>query len=158
MISKYHKNAWISVVCSNYIIINHTELADVKLKLFKLSFIDIPIPFFDLLVSCCCFFFARYKRYEILLDYPALWASKICILRRSLHAKKKSGKQLKFQKTDVSETDILVSMEKFTTSIWTWMKLKLDVFLDPSKMKIVSFWFLWVRNWGVKLYLSFQQK
>lgn len=36
-----------------------------------------------------------------------------------MHAKKKSEKQLKFQETDVSETDILVSMEKFTTSIWT---------------------------------------
>ena len=33
--------------------------------------------------------------------------------------KKKRGKQLKFQKTDVSKTDFLVSMEKFTTSIWT---------------------------------------
>ena len=105
------------MVCSNYIIINHTEVTDVKLKLFKLSFICIPILFFHLLVSCCFFFFARYKRYEILIDYSALWASKICILRLSLRAKKKRGKQPKFQKTDVSETDILVSMEKFTTSI-----------------------------------------
>lgn len=103
------------MVCSNYIIINHTDLTDVKLKLFKLSFIGIPILFFHLLVSCC--FFARYKRYEILIDYSALWASKICILRSSLHAKKKSEKQLKFQKTHVSETGILVSMKKFTTSI-----------------------------------------
>lgn len=103
------------MVCSNYIIINHTDLTDVKLKLFKLSFIGIPILFFHLLVSCC--FFARYKRYEILIDYSAFWASKTCILRRSLHAKKKSEKQLKFQKTHVSETGTLVSMKKFTTSI-----------------------------------------
>ena len=61
----------------NYII-NHTKLTVAKLKLFKLSFIGIPIIFFlspgFLLLL---FLFARYKRYEIPFVYSALCVSHV---------------------------------------------------------------------------------